>query len=208
MPIRFRCPNCNAKLKAADNAVGRKIPCPICETKVTVPEPIYEAEALPEPEPEVLGAGDVFEDPEDPYGLAEEPSPVAGPLPARTGGGGGAEPAAGGAGLRPCPMCGEMIQSVAAKCRFCGEIFDEGLKKAKAKKKKRKKSYSSDDEDLSGTDLLLAILCPGIGCLAGIIWMIQGKPKGIKTFGISFAAAVIWNIIRFALLGLNEPGGP
>ena len=28
-------------------------------------------------------------------------------------------------------MCGEMILSTAAKCRFCGEVFDSTLKKAK-----------------------------------------------------------------------------
>ena len=51
-------------------------------------------------------------------------------------------PAAGrgnpdGRGRRPCPMCGEMIVATAAKCRFCGEVFDPTLKKAKSKKKKK-----------------------------------------------------------------------
>lgn len=31
---------------------------------------------------------------------------------------------------RPCPKCGEMIMAVALKCRFCGELFDEGLRRA------------------------------------------------------------------------------
>ena len=29
---------------------------------------------------------------------------------------------------RPCPHCGEMIIATAAKCRFCGAIFDPGLR--------------------------------------------------------------------------------
>lgn len=33
-------------------------------------------------------------------------------------------PAAGSNTRQPCPMCGEMIAAAAAKCRFCGEVFD------------------------------------------------------------------------------------
>jgi hypothetical protein len=35
-----------------------------------------------------------------------------------------------GANRRPCPMCGEMILAGAAKCRYCGEVFDETLRRA------------------------------------------------------------------------------
>jgi hypothetical protein len=46
---------------------------------------------------------------------------------------------------------------------------------------------------------LLAILCSGIGCIMGVIWMIQGKPKGTKMFGVSLLFGVIWGGVRFAI---------
>lgn len=88
---------------------------------------------------------------------------------------------------KPCPMCGEMIKAKAAKCRFCGEIFD-------AKLKKRSQANEADGDMTTG-DWVIAIICSGIGCIAGIVWMIQGKPKGKKMFGISLMMVVIWNVI-------------
>ena len=38
-----------------------------------------------------------------------------------------------------------MIVATAAKCRYCGEVFDPTLKKAKSKKKKKKR-YDPEDE--------------------------------------------------------------
>ena len=88
-------------------------------------------------------------------------------------------------------MCGEMIPIAAVQCRFCNEIFDPTLKAAQAKKQ-----VATTDQDLSTGEWVLAVLCSGIGCICGIIWMIQGKPKGKKMFGVSFCFAILWSIVR------------
>ena len=48
---------------------------------------------------------------------------------------------------------------------------------------------------------VIAILCSGIGCIVGIVWMIQGKPKGKKMFLVSFCMQILWGIVRAAIEG-------
>jgi hypothetical protein len=189
VPINFECPCCGKKLKAPITAVGKSSKCPGCGNVVTCPDPVYDvdvvdpnAEAYPGPRPPDDLGGDT------PYALLEPPVPAAKPAEGRC----------------PCPMCGEMILASAAKCRYCGEVFDPGIKKAKGHKPRK---YSVDDEELSGGEILLAILCSGIGCIMGIIWMAQGKPKGLKMFGLSILVGVIWNVVRAFLSGVGKPGG-
>jgi hypothetical protein len=88
-----------------------------------------------------------------------------------------------------------MIPVAAAKCRFCEAIFDPRLK-ARAK---GKQSGSGDDENLSTGEWLICIFCAGIGCIVGVVYAVQGKPKGMKMVGISIAAAVVWNVLSFAI---------
>jgi hypothetical protein len=106
----------------------------------------------------------------------------------------------GGEARRPCPECGEMIMAGAAKCRFCNAIFDPRLK-AQAAKQWR----AAGDEDLTTGDWIFCILCSGIACIFGIVYAIQGKPKGLKMVGVSFAAGVVWNIISFLIQAANAP---
>lgn len=96
---------------------------------------------------------------------------------------------------KPCPACGEMIVNTAAKCRFCGEIFDATLKKT-SKARSGKSGTSDTDAAMTTGDWVVAILCSGIGCIAGIVWMIQGKPKGLKMFLVSLGVQFFWVIVR------------
>ena len=136
MAISFSCPRCGKKLKAPDSAAGKSSKCPGCGSPVTCPEPVYDAELVNAPP----GGLDPFADldTDKPYEMAAPAAGMPGP----------AEASAGEA-RRPCPMCGEMIVATAAKCRYCGEIFDPALKKAK---KKKQKGRGGDDENLSTGD--------------------------------------------------------
>jgi predicted RNA-binding Zn-ribbon protein involved in translation (DUF1610 family) len=173
--IQMTCSGCGAKLKVSDSAVGKTMPCPKCGKALTVSEPVYDAEAIPEPV--------------DPYGLDEpaHEAPASGPP---------------GEERRPCPVCGEMIVASAAKCRYCGEIFDPALKKAEALKSKS--SGSPADADLTTAEVVCAVICSGIGCIMGIIWMIQGKPKGKKMFGISLVFVIIWTVVQILVQNANK----
>jgi hypothetical protein len=53
--------------------------------------------------------------------------------------------------------------------------------------------------DLSTADWILCILCSGIGCIVGIVRLIQGKPGAGKMIGVSFVFIIFWNIVRFVV---------
>lgn len=169
MSIRLVCPECGRQLKAPDSAAGKKAHCPNCQKVLDVPDEVVDAETV---EPPAAEETYQFQEP------ADQPIPVVRP----------AEES--GEERRPCPMCGELIRAHAAKCRYCGEIFDPGLRSLERRKQQR-----AEDSDLSGGEWVLAILCSGIGCICGIIWVIQGKPKGWKMVGVSLLFAVLWNIV-------------
>ncbi|MEZ6058579.1 MAG: hypothetical protein R3C01_17910 [Planctomycetaceae bacterium] len=99
-------------------------------------------------------------------------------------------PSSIGDNQKPCPMCGEMIASVAKKCRHCGEIFDASLKK------KAKRASSSGEEEMTVVDGVICVLCPGIGCILGIIRAIQGNATGGKMIGISIGMIIFWNVLK------------
>jgi predicted RNA-binding Zn-ribbon protein involved in translation (DUF1610 family) len=190
MPINMNCPSCNKTLSAPDTAAGKKAKCPACGQIMTVPEVIQEAEEFSAPQPSTPFS------PQPPAGSAENwLDAMQGPAAAAT------PPGAGGEARRPCPECGEMIMVGAAKCRFCNAIFDPHLKLTEGKR-----HYAPGDENLSTGDWIFCILCAGIACIFGIVYAIQGKPKGMKMVGISFAAAVVWNILNAILqVALHAP---
>jgi hypothetical protein len=179
MPIPVTCFACGYQTKVSDRSAGKKGRCPKCGNIVDVPL---------QDEPAVVEAEVVDLD-----GLASgEPAtiPLAAPPPPLPG-----SAATPGDDRRPCPVCGELIPRTALKCRYCNEIFDERLKK-EAAKKQRGGDYA---DDLTVAEWVVAILCSGIGCICGIVWMIQGKPKGKKMFLISLISGLVWGAIRAGL---------
>ena len=94
-------------------------------------------------------------------------------------------------------MCGERIKLNAVKCRYCGEVFDETLRRTERRSGRSRESY--EESDLSAGDIVLAILCSDIACIISIVWMIQGKSKGLKMMGLSLILGFIKYIILVAL---------
>ena len=181
MPIKVKCRTCGSAFNAPDSAAGKKTKCPKCGGIIEIPEP-----APPEPDP----LGDIFDAEVAPqWGFDDEDLQVEQPVEREA-----EEPDP--RTQRPCPMCGEMINRSAVKCRFCGEVFDPELKK---RSKKKSRGYSDDDSDLTLVDWLLCIFCSGIGCIVGIVYAIQGKPKGGKMILISIVVNILFGVFYGSL---------
>ena len=101
--------------------------------------------------------------------------------------------AVGGAPTKVCSSCGEAIPYVARKCPYCQDWVDV---KAQAR--------AAESTDLEVGEWLLAILCSSIGCIFGIVWMAQEKPKGKKMFLVSLGASILWWLLSLAIGGLNS----
>lgn len=162
---------------APDSAAGKKAKCPKCGGAIQIP--------IAAPAEEIMEAEEVTNRPFDDGDFEVEP-PISTPVPM--------------ADLKPCPMCGEMIQKNAVKCRHCGEIFDPVLRAAA----KSNASARDTDANLSVLEWVVAILCSGIGCIIGIVWMIQGKPKGKKMLLVSFCVQLFWGAVQAILAVLQH----
>ncbi len=199
-----KCPGCGKAIQVPDSMAGKRVKCPACAHVWQVPRQVVDAEAVPgTPGGAAAKKGEWFDDMmSDEYPIAASQN-FSGGTPGTPFSSASAEPA-----RRPCPRCGEMIAIGAAKCRFCDAIFDSKLRKS-SKKKRSSSSSSSDDDDPSALEWVICILCSAIGCIVGIIYLIQGKPKGLKMIGVSILFIIIWNvlnvIIQLAIVG-THPG--
>jgi DNA-directed RNA polymerase subunit M/transcription elongation factor TFIIS len=127
MSISVKCQDCGKGLKAPDTLAGKKAKCPQCGAVVPIPMEVVDAEEFddeppPLPSKSMVGtkkpskpkpAEDEYDDTFD--DLADDEADA---------------PAVRTEKRKPCPMCGEMISGSAAKCRFCGEVFDERVKRS------------------------------------------------------------------------------
>jgi predicted RNA-binding Zn-ribbon protein involved in translation (DUF1610 family) len=99
-------------------------------------------------------------------------------------------PRENGSARTPCPMCGELIAVAAVKCRFCGELLSRP-----ASRRVGPRPPDPFADQLTGTDIALCVCFP-IGCIAGIISMITGRPsRGLKMIGLAFAMPFLWAAI-------------
>ncbi len=150
MTISVSCPSCGKVLQAKESAAGKKAKCPDCGEVIQIPKL-----------DDLFDAEEVDDDGFGGMDLADEE----GDMPAT-------------ASRKPCPACGEMIVKGAAKCRYCGEILDPALKKME-KKRNRASSGGSSDDEMTTSDWVICFLCPGIGCIGGVIYIFpaQWDPK-------------------------------
>jgi predicted RNA-binding Zn-ribbon protein involved in translation (DUF1610 family) len=183
MSISFQCPQCGKKLKAPDNAAGKSSTCPGCGNKVTCPEPVYDAEVVEmELTPEKPKGFDPFADLDDdkPYGVAGTPPDAQSSDDNR----------------RPCPMCGEMIVATAAKCRYCGEVFDETIRRSgKAKSGKGKKKALLRSIAQYQRYLLICILIQILAWIAYFISFVALKPDPNNLSGSAFAVIGLFFLV-------------
>lgn len=183
MPIQVTCPSCQTTLKTADASAGKRAKCPKCGGIIQIPA----ATAPPE---------NTFEAAANPLAGFTEEELTGGPAVPTTN------------DRAPCPACGELIARDAVKCRFCGEVLNAALKgKSPTAGRATKTAAATDGSDeLSVLEWILAILCSTIGCIVGIIWMIQGKPKGKKLLIVSLvvmAIGFILNVMIALTQGVN-----
>ena len=181
--IEAECPDCGNVVKAPESAAGGTARCAACGAAVPIAEPVYDAEV-------VLDSRDL--DDFDRAAEAEQRDEGAWPEAPRP-------PEPNGKHRRPCPMCGEMIVAGAVRCRYCGEVFEPSLRRP----------YSPPDAwesggQMTGLDWVLCVLCPGIGCIVGIVACVRGDSTRcgkMIAFGLLFG--VVWNIVRATVENMN-----
>lgn len=183
MSIQFVCTHCGATLRVPDHAAGMSLTCPECKASVRVPETAYPAEEVAPQAPAAAGQYPPTQD----YGQAPGPEGLEGER-------------------RPCPMCGEMILTTAIKCRFCGEVFDEVLRRSE---KHRGLPLASLGSRFGGAlidgVITLAAMMPGFLVLAGSVD--HGVAGGVDqnrsletAYGIMGMGLIVIVIIQTVLL--------
>ncbi len=63
---------------------------------------------------------------------------------------------------------------------------------------------AADSGDLTVVDWLLCIFCGTIGCIVGIVRLIQGKSSGGKMIGFSILFTILWTIVRVMLRSIAQ----
>jgi predicted RNA-binding Zn-ribbon protein involved in translation (DUF1610 family) len=218
VPIEVNCPQCGRLLRAPDSAAGRQAKCPECAGTVPIPGGVLDAEefddfgAPPPPAPHSSGgrrpaARNEFGDAADSDDDFEAFFGPTQPRRSSYGGRQGSQPGTAAGGQKPCPVCGEMIQARAARCRYCGEDLHGGPSRGG----RRLPPRSGDDgEGLAIASLVLGIisllLCVSpitapLAIIFGVMHQGKARENGLMPSGQA-TAGITCGIIALALLGL------
>ncbi len=111
---------------------------------------------------------------------------------------------------RPCSACGELIVATAAKCRFCGEFFDETLKRSAARSGAAATSVEERAEQLlqekqDKTTALQIFLTGLLGCFAPIIFIygvvfLLKRPYAFPRKGLAIAGTILHGLYTLAFI--------
>lgn len=145
MPIRAKCNACSTTFQAKERLAGKTVKCPKCSAELTIPEAeeeVLEAETVDD-EDEFTAASDA----DDEFAAVESQS-LRG-------------------SRRPCPECGEDIAAKAAKCRFCGAVFDRRAKSRGGRiDRETIEKFRKYAHGLGGAWIFFGVVAFGIGIAA------------------------------------------
>jgi hypothetical protein len=57
---------------------------------------------------------------------------------------------------------------------------------------------------LSGSEIVFGLLCSGLACIFGLVWLIQGKPKGLNTVDARPGGRLVRSLDRGLLCSLDR----
>ena len=137
MPIRAECSECGKRVRAKDEAAGRRIKCPDCGTPIRIPATADGGGSPPRKQKKATRREESYDD----YG-DEDGDLNFGELAAMAGKSAGL----GSGQLEPCLNCGREIGNRAKECPHCGESPKE-LKRERREEAKRERIRKEKEED-------------------------------------------------------------
>lgn len=125
MPISVKCIDCGTSLAVPDGLAGKSTKCSQCGHLISIPESVLVVDDVNNEETVKTASAEKDAVPSDEFLLVEPVELVEVKFVNSN------EPSSNNWAVdrRRCPVCAEMIATSAAKCRFCGEVFDERAKK-------------------------------------------------------------------------------
>ncbi len=188
MAIEFKCSTCGKELFAQEQYAGMGTTCPGCKTKLIIlpkgaplvpvaPVPAAtgapvaaQPDSPPASSPSADAASAPVERAEirvDPFLVDMENFKPPAPRPESPASEVVSTPVDNSEATKRCPYCAETIKAAARKRRFCGEFFDDDLKRQEALERRRKavdaamKSARGSETLVRGVSVVMTMLTSG-----------------------------------------------